>query len=248
MQSLWLLGLVHWNHSRKIWECSAALRKQYKEKKGTNDENSSSTATKVNTLESLINQRNMFSLWNMTGIILFCSDNENTAKFKINIKDGKNGWKLLSQQNLTLQNTQQKSPYIPIFLFCLENETNGSMQSFLSTQHTLSKSRWGYMWWQRQSSESHWVLPGHCPQHLPHQLRKLGEGGPQLLLPPDSYPNLHMSPPLDLLRVWSGPAKITTLCEKEQRVARGETDPFVFEYKVYEHVAKNGRGVNEIQV
>lgn len=50
----------------------------------------------------------MFSLWNMTGIILFCSDNENTAKFKINIKDGKNGWKLLFQQNLTLQNTQQK--------------------------------------------------------------------------------------------------------------------------------------------
>ena len=33
----------------------------------------------------------MFSLWNMTGIILFCSNNENTAKFKINIKDGKNG-------------------------------------------------------------------------------------------------------------------------------------------------------------
>ena len=94
----------------------------------------------------------MFSLWNMTGIILFCSDNDNTAKFKINIKDGKNGWKLLFQQNLTLQNAQQKfvylhiqyieeSPYIPIILFCLENETNGSMQSFLSTQHTLSKSR-----------------------------------------------------------------------------------------------------------
>lgn len=50
----------------------------------------------------------MFSLWNMTGIILFCSNNENTAKFKINIKDGKNGWKLLFQQNLTVQKTQQK--------------------------------------------------------------------------------------------------------------------------------------------
>ena len=93
---------------------------------------------------------------------------------------------------------------------------------------------------------SHWVLPGHCPQHLPQQLRKLGEGGPQLLLPPNSYPNLHMSPPLDLLRVWSGPAKITTLCEKKQWIARVETDPFVFKYKVYQHIAKNGRGVNEI--
>ena len=68
----------------------------------------------------------------------------------------------------------KKSPCIPIISFCLENETNGSMQSFLSTQHTLSKRRWGFTWEQWQSSDSHWVLPGHCPQHLPQQLGKLG--------------------------------------------------------------------------
>lgn len=134
----------------------------------------------------------------------------------------------------------KKSPYIPIISFCLENETNGSMQSFLLTQHTLSKRRWGYTWEQWQSSESHWVLPGHCPQHLPQQLGKLGRWS-TASPPSHSYPNLHMSPPLDLLRLWSGPAKITTLCEKQQRATRLETDPFLFEYKVYEHIAKNGR-------
>lgn len=38
MQSLWLLGLVHWNTAERYEDAFAALRKQYKGKKGTSDE------------------------------------------------------------------------------------------------------------------------------------------------------------------------------------------------------------------